>query len=122
MNSFLETILTSIGRAVAVLDSRQHVQIWNGQARELWGVSADEAAGQHLFALEIGLPMDALKQPLRACMTGAAEREEFVLEAVNRRGKAFQCRVVCLPLAPAGDGDISGVILLMEPVADGVVA
>jgi len=122
MNAFLETILTTIGLAVAVLDNRQYVQIWNGQARELWGVSADEAADQHLFALDIGLPMDELKQPLRACLNGASEREEVLLEAHNRRGKAFQCRVVCLPLSADGDGAVSGVILLMEPVTDGAVA
>jgi two-component system CheB/CheR fusion protein len=120
MNSFLETILTTIGLAVVVLDNRQYVQIWNDQARELWGVSADEAADQHLFALDIGIPMDELKQPLRACLTGVSEREELVVDAHNRRGKAFQCRVVCLPLTGGGDGAVSGVILLMEPVAAGV--
>jgi two-component system CheB/CheR fusion protein len=119
MNAFLETILTTIGLAVAVLDKRQYVQIWNGQARELWGVSADEAAYQHLFALEIGLPVDQLKGPLRACLGGESAREEVVLDAVNRRGRAFQCHVVCLPLAADGDGTVSGVILLMDQVADG---
>ncbi len=118
MNSFLTTILTTIGLAVAVLDRRQHVQIWNGQARELWGVSSEEATDQHLFALEIGLPLDQLKVPLRACLNGETQREELVLDAVNRRGKAFRCRVVCMPLHGSGDGTISGVILLMEPVAD----
>ena len=123
MNSFLETILTTIGLAVAVLDSRQYVQIWNGQARELWGVSADEAADQHLFALEIGLPMNQLKQPLRACLSGASQREELLVDAINRRGKPFHCRVVCLPLGGGdGDGAVSGVIILMEPVAEVVAA
>jgi len=119
MNAFLETILTTIGLAVAVLDRRQYVQIWNGQARELWGVSAEEAADQHLFALDIGLPVDQLKSPLRTILNGDSPREEVVLDAVNRRGKTFQCRVVCMPLANGGDGQISGVIVLMEPVADG---
>jgi two-component system, chemotaxis family, CheB/CheR fusion protein len=123
-NAFLETVLTTIGLAVAVLDRRQYVQIWNGQAREMWGVSPDEAADQHLFALEIGLPVDQLKAPLRACLSGESQREELVLDAVNRRGKAFRCRVVCMPLSgsaganPSGDGTVSGVILLMEPVVE----
>lgn len=118
MNSFLETILTTIGLAVAVLDRRQYVQIWNGQAREMWGVAPDEAADQHLFALEIGLPLDQLKGPLRTCLNGDSDREEVVLDAVNRRGKPFRCRVVCMPLTAGGDGAVSGVIVLMEPVAD----
>jgi two-component system CheB/CheR fusion protein len=103
---------------VVVLDRRQHVQIWNGQARELWGVSSEEAYDQHLFALDVGLPVDMLKSPLRAVLGGASPREELVLDAVNRRGKAFQCRVTCLPLTTDGDGAASGVIMLMEPLAD----
>jgi two-component system CheB/CheR fusion protein len=119
MNAFLETILSTMGLAVAVLDPRQYVQIWNGQARELWGLSPEEAADQHLFALDLGLPMDQLKSPLRAVLSGSSPREELVLDAVNRRGKAFQCRVLCMPLTAGSDGKITGVIVLMEPVADG---
>jgi two-component system CheB/CheR fusion protein len=119
MNAFLETILTTIGLAVAVLDRRQYVQIWNEQARELWGVSSEEASDQHLFALDLGLPVDQLKSPLRAVLTASSPREEVVLDAVNRRGKAFQCRVLCMPLTIGGDGKVSGAIVLMEPVADG---
>jgi two-component system CheB/CheR fusion protein len=119
MNAFLETILTTIGLAVAVLDRRQYVQIWNGQARELWGLSSEEASDQHLFALELGLPVDRLKSPLRAVLSEGSSREEAVLDAVNRRGEAFQCRVLCMPLTADGNGEVSGVIVLMEPVADG---
>lgn len=122
MNAFLETILTTIGLAVAVLDRRQYIQIWNGQARELWGVSSDEAADQHLFALDLGLPVDKLKAPLRAVLNGDSAREELVLDAVNRRGKPFQCRVLCMPLTTARDGQVSGVIMLMEPVAEPAAA
>jgi len=118
MNSFLETILTTIGLAVAVIDRRQCVQIWNGQARELWGLDAEEVADQPLLSLDIGLPVDQLRKPIRACLAKESEREEVTLEAVNRRGRAFSCRVICLPLGAAGsDGEVSGVILMMEPVA-----
>jgi two-component system, chemotaxis family, CheB/CheR fusion protein len=119
LNAFLETVLTTIGLAVAVLDRRQYVQIWNGQAREMWGVSSEEATDQHLFALDLGLPVDRLKAPLRSVLNGSSPREELVLDAVNRRGKPFQCRVMCMPLTSGGDGNVSGVIMLMEPVADG---
>jgi two-component system CheB/CheR fusion protein len=122
MNSFLETILTTIGMAVAVLDRRQHVQIWNGQSGEMWGITSEEAADQHLFALEIGLPVEMLKQPLRACLTGESPREELILEAVNRAGQPFRCRVVCMPLATGRDGNVAGVIVLMEPVVDAAAA
>jgi two-component system CheB/CheR fusion protein len=114
MNAFLETILTTIGLAVAVLDTRQHVQIWNGQSRELWGLTPEEAEDQHFQSLDIGLPVEKVKSQVRACLSGDSTREEVVVEATNRRGKRFQCRVTVLPLG--SDGSVSGVIMMMEPV------
>jgi two-component system, chemotaxis family, CheB/CheR fusion protein len=119
VNAFLETILTTIGLAVAVLDRNQRVQIWNGKARELWGVTPEEAEDEHLMALDIGLPVDKLRQQIRDTLTGGVEREEVVVEATNRRGKAFQCRVTVLPLVSDGDSNVSGVIMLMEAISSG---
>jgi two-component system CheB/CheR fusion protein len=116
LNTFLETIFKTIGLAVAVVDGRQHVQVWNGQARELWGLAADEAEDQHVLSLDIGLPMDQLKRPLRDVLTGTSGREEVVLDATNRRGRGFQCRVVFLPLENRSNGEVSGAIVMMEPV------
>ncbi len=113
-NAFLETILSTIGRAVAVVDRQQHVQIWNGPAYELWGLVAEEVEDQNFLALDFGLPVEKLRSQLRACLSGASQREEVVLDATNRRGKSFQCRVACLPLSTNTDGAISGVIILME--------
>jgi two-component system CheB/CheR fusion protein len=115
VNSFLETILTTIGLAVAVVDRNQRVQIWNGQARELWGVTPDEAEDEHLLSLDFGLPVDQLKQQLRATLNGRSNREEVVLDAINRRGSPFQCRVTLLPLG-GRDGNASGTIIMMEAV------
>jgi two-component system, chemotaxis family, CheB/CheR fusion protein len=112
VNAFLETILTSMGISVTVLDSRLQIQIWNAHSRELWGVTSEEAERRHIFELDIGLPVDALKAPLKAVLAGTSEREELVVDAVNRRGKPFRCGVVCLPLH--GPDAISGVIIMME--------
>jgi two-component system CheB/CheR fusion protein len=120
MNAFLESILSTVGIAVAVLDRRQNVQIWNGQARDLWGLASDEAADQNWFGLDIGLPVEQLRDAVRDTLAGRSDREEIVLEAVNRRGKAFRCRVVCLPMhqTAGADGDVAGAILMMEALAD----
>jgi two-component system, chemotaxis family, CheB/CheR fusion protein len=116
VNAFLETILTGMGMSVAVLDTHLQVQIWNGQSRELWGLTRDEVEGTSFLRLDFGLPVDALKPGLKACLAGTTEREELVLDAVNRRGKAFRCGVVCQPLD--GPGAPSGVIVMMEPRED----
>jgi two-component system, chemotaxis family, CheB/CheR fusion protein len=112
VNAFLETILTSMGVSVAVLDSQLNVQIWNAHSRELWGVTPQEAEGHHILNLDTGIPVDQLKGPLTACLSGASDREELVVEAINRRGKPFRCGIVVVPLrSPEG---ISGAILMME--------
>jgi two-component system CheB/CheR fusion protein len=116
VNAFLETILSTIGLAVAVVDRNQRVQIWNGNARELWGVTPEEAEDEYLLSLDIGLPLEELRQQLRATLGGESQREEVVLDATNRRGKPFQCRVTFLPLGSGGDGNTSGVIMMMEAV------
>jgi two-component system CheB/CheR fusion protein len=117
-NDFLETILTMIGLAVAVVDRNQQIQVWNGQARELWGVTPDEAEGQHLMSLDIGLPLDKVRPFVRSTLNGTSEREEVVLDATNRRGRSFQCRVTLLPLGSSTEDGRTGVIMTMEPVAD----
>ncbi|MGO9902135.1 MAG: CheR family methyltransferase [Solirubrobacteraceae bacterium] len=120
MNNFLEIVLGTIGLAVAVLDRNERVQIWNGQSRELWGLTADQAEDHPLISLDLGLPVEQLQTSLHACLAGDSRREELVLQATGRRGKEFQCRVICMPLGNPGDGDISGVIMMMEPLEAGV--
>src|SRR5205807_7198935 len=87
LNTFLEAILTTIGLAVLVVDSRQQVRIWNGQAREMWGLTPEEVEGQHLLSLDIGLPLERLRSELKAVLTGNSEQEEAVIDATNRRGR-----------------------------------
>jgi two-component system CheB/CheR fusion protein len=112
-NAFLETILESMGAAVAVLDGQQIVQIWNRHAEGLWGLRAEEVIGQHLLSLDIGLPVDQLRVGVRAALDGVDGRGAITLEATNRRGRPISCTVTMLPLVVAGD-EVSGAILLME--------
>src|SRR5437588_2985533 len=86
-NAFLEAILATIGIAVAVLDRHQRVQMWNGPAYELWGLTAEEVEDQNLLALDFGVPLEKLKPLLRDCLSDGSKREELVVEAVNRRGR-----------------------------------
>ncbi len=116
VNAFLETILTSMGVVVMVVDRSLRVQIWNDQAQELWGLRSAEVVGQSLLDLDIGLPVERLRAPIQACLdskrdNGAPSSIEF--DATNRRGKPVHCLIRCMPLASA-DGDGDGVVVLME--------
>ena len=111
-NVFLRSVLGALRVGVAVLNRRSEILIWNSMAEELWGVHADEVQGQSLFALDIGLPVDQLKSAVRSCMTKEKDNQELIVNATNRRGKAFRCRVTCRAwTSPSEDG---GAILMME--------
>jgi two-component system CheB/CheR fusion protein len=114
MNTFLETVLSRIGIAVIVVDRQQNVRIWNNEARELWGLSADEVEGRPLASLDIGLPVEELKPQLRAIFSGQSEREERAIEAMNRRGRSFDAQVTFLRLGPLQDDGAGAVIMMIE--------
>jgi two-component system CheB/CheR fusion protein len=115
VNDFLETILTSLGVGVAVLDREQRVQIWNDHAEDLWGVRPDEAVERHFLSLDIGLPVERLAGPLRAVLGGTSPRQRIEVGAVNRRGRTIACVTTIIPLPGGGpDGAVGGAIVLME--------
>ncbi len=113
MNALLESIWASLGRAVVVLDTELRVMVWNHRSQDLWGLRPEEAQGQHLVNLDIGLPVDRLLPTLRATIAGEDNRHTTLVEAINRRGKTIHCRVTCSPLL-GNDDEIHGVILLTE--------
>jgi two-component system CheB/CheR fusion protein len=113
INSFLEAILTSLNVAVVVLDRAQIVQIWNAHSVDMWGLRPEEAEGQHVFALDIGLAVEQLRASIRACLSGQSRQEEAILEAVNRRGRSFACRVRIMPMRRQSE-EITGAILVMD--------
>jgi two-component system CheB/CheR fusion protein len=114
LNAFLESILTSLKSAVAVVDRDLHVRKWSRRAEDLWGLRADEVLLKNFLNLDIGLPVDRLRAPIRACLSGEADYTDLVFEAVNRRGRPVQVRVSCTPLSAPTSGETLGVILLME--------
>ena len=117
INNFLEAILTSLNSAVVVVDRDVRIQVWNRHAQELWGLRPDEVEGEHLMNLDIGLPVERLHQPIRACLAGEPA-QPMTMPAVNRRGRAVNCVVRVTPLLGTDD-DVIGVIVLMD-AHDGV--
>ena len=115
-NAFLQSVLGSLSGGVAVVDRELRVIAWNRRSEELWGLRADEALGQYLLNLDIGLPAAELRQPLRVCLAGETERQELRLHAVNRRGRIIQIAIGCTPLLGAM-GEIRGAIVVVEEPA-----
>ena len=113
-NGFLETILTSLRAGVVVVDPDLHVQAWNQQAQELWGLRPEEAVGRHFLNLDIGLPTELLRPMIRQTLAETADVGELVVAAVNRRGRSIDVRVLASPLRSV-DTTV-GVIMTMEDV------
>jgi two-component system CheB/CheR fusion protein len=113
-NMFMSAILRSLDAAVVVLDEEMRVLAWNDAAFDLWGLRADEVAGQHLLNLDIGFPAEKLRGPLRAALAGE-DAQPLTVQATNRRGRAIRCRASLSPLG--GDhATPRGAILHMEVV------
>ncbi len=118
---FMESILTSMSAAVVVLDSNLVVQMWNDAAEDLWGLAAERVVGRAFFTLDIGLPVDALREPIRRCLDTKVDTgddsggDEVVLDASDRRGTGIRCRVTSTLLLYGDDDERRGVVLLMEP-------
>jgi two-component system CheB/CheR fusion protein len=111
-NAFLESILTSLRAAVVVVNNELEVNEWNARAEDLWGLRSTEVRGRHFLNLDFGLPVGQLNQPIRDCLRESVAVVEVMLPSTNRRGRAFDCRVTCMPLRRGLQ--VSGAILLME--------
>ncbi|HZT44320.1 MAG TPA: CheR family methyltransferase [Chthonomonadaceae bacterium] len=112
-NTFLESILASLRDGVAVIDRDLYILAWNEKALDLWGLKAEEVSGHHFMNLDIGLPVEKLRQSIRSCLAGEGQFTETTLEATNRRGKRILCKVTCAPMI-GPDKQVHGAILSME--------
>ncbi|MEX0925483.1 MAG: CheR family methyltransferase [Dehalococcoidia bacterium] len=110
-NAFLQSILSGLSSGLAVVNHNFVIEEWNQGAEELWGLRFDEARGQNLLTLEIGLPVQELTAPVKRCLAGEGPLDVRV-DAVDRLGRQLRCRVMCTPLVV--DDEVDGVILVME--------
>jgi len=112
LNTFLRAITGNIELGAVVLDGEMRVLVWNERAADLWGLRPDEVVGQPFFDLDIGLPSKDLRSMVRGVAQGKPTHDEATVEAVSRRGKSIQVRVIAYPLS---DGErTSGVVVVME--------
>lgn len=114
-NEFLESLFTSLGACVIVVDQAFRILSWNQEAEDLWGLRAEETKGQDFFYLDIGLPCEQLREMIQACLSQGLKHQVMVLDAINRRGKQICCSVRCKPLNRRNQ-QLQGVILLIEQV------
>jgi two-component system, chemotaxis family, CheB/CheR fusion protein len=119
-NSFLGTVLRSLGSAVIVLTEELRVRVWSPGAEDLWGMRPEEAESRDILSLDIGLPTAEIAPWLRGVVTGGGQSSTpaISLSALNRRGKTVELRVAASPLR-SEEGAISGLILVIDQAAAG---
>jgi len=112
-NAFFENVLNSFHEGLIVVDSEMRVEAWNHRAEDLWGLRSSEVTGKHLMNLDIGLPAERIRQPLRLCLSGGSTIERLQVAATNRRGRSVVLDVACAPFA-LGNNPTWGAIITMQ--------
>ena len=113
VNAYLESILTGLRGGVIVVDRDLIVRVWNERAEKMWGLRAHEAHGQHFFNLDVGLPVDQLREGLRGVAHGDRPELEMTIPGTNRLGRSVLCKVRCSQLRDAS-ARVTGAIIIME--------
>ena len=120
-NAFVENILNSFRDGLIVVDGELRVQAWNHRSEDLWGLRTDEVLGKHLMNLDIGLPTEHLRQPIRRCLSGESPAEKLQVPATNRRGRTVRLAITCAPFA-LGKNPTWGALVTVEEEAVAVGA
>jgi two-component system CheB/CheR fusion protein len=112
-NIFIISILKSLQTGMVVIDKSFNILIWNHLLEDLWGLRTEEVINKSLFSLDIGLPVEKLRSPIRDFLFGKQQFQEMILDAINRRGKPIRCYIAITPLM---DREIEGVVLMMVDI------
>jgi two-component system CheB/CheR fusion protein len=113
-NSFLGSVLSGIQQGVVVVDRALRVVAWSRRATDLWGLRDDEVEGEHLLNLDIGIPVQRLRDPIRLVLAGSAV-DDVELDGHDRRGKPVRVRIAFAPLQNRPDAEEpDGAILLVS--------
>jgi two-component system CheB/CheR fusion protein len=118
LNLFLDCILSSLKSAVIVVNAELFVLLWNDKCEELWGLRTEEVLNEHLFSLDIGMPLEQLRPCVKQCFNDVKEQPEKVLRATNRRGKKIVVCTTCRPVVEKGSDKAQGVLILIDLVAE----
>jgi len=118
-NSFLASVLSGIQQGVVVVDRALRVLAWSSRATDLWGLRDDEVEGEHLLDLDIGIPVQRLRDPIRRVLAGEGSAE-VELEGHDRRGKPVRVRIEVAPLEslPGADGTFGAILLVSAERTD----
>ena len=113
----LESMLRSMNAGIVVLDTRHCIQSWNRWSENSWGLRAEEVIGTSFDKLDIGLPVQQLRDSMIAVQSGAEDQNERQLEGVDRRGRRIICRVRVTGLLDENGGN-HGLVIVFQDITE----
>ena len=118
LNGFMTAVLGSMNSGVVVVDPDLRILAWNSRLEDLWGVRSDEAVGERLPDLDIGFPVEKLRQPIRDRFADDdMQPTSFVQQAVNRRGRPVEIRTTITLMRDNGQASPAAMVAMdvMQP-------
>ncbi|MCW2616077.1 MAG: chemotaxis protein CheR [Frankiales bacterium] len=117
VNAFLESVLSGLRTAVAVVDTDLKVMVWNARAERLWGLRAFEVEGERLALLPGSVPVEPLLACVRSVLRNGGdpvpEQSASTTVATNRFGQQVLVTLAGSPLLDRA-GAVRGAILTMD--------
>lgn len=118
-NTFLASVLSSVQQGVVVVDRGLRIVAWSRRITDLWGLLDDEVEGEHLLNLDVGIPVQRLREPIRRVLAGSSA-DDIELDGHDRRGKAVRVRIAFAPLRNRPQAEEpDGAILLVSAERSG---
>ena len=109
-NTFMSSILGCLQMGMIVIDTSFNILIWNHAVEDMWGLRQDEVINKSWFSLDIGLPVEQLRVPIRDILSSKKKFQEILINGTNRRGKQIRCYIAFSPLI---SNNIEGIIMMM---------
>ena len=109
-NTFMSSILSCLQIGMVVIDTNFNILIWNHAVEDMWGLRQEEVINKSWFSLDIGLPVEQLRVPIRDIVSNKKKFQEVLINGTNRRGKQIRCYIAFSPLF--GD-NVEGIIMMM---------
>jgi two-component system CheB/CheR fusion protein len=112
-NSFLASVLAGIQQGVVVVDRTLRVLAWSSRTTDLWGLRDDEVEGENLLNLDIGIPVQRLRDPIQRVLEGE-QVADVEVDGHDRRGKPVRVRIEVAPLEtlPGAEGTFGAILLV----------
>lgn len=114
---YLESAMRAMNGGIVVLDQHHAIRSWNRWSENTWGLRAEEVMGTNFDLLDIGLPIQKLRDALAAVQLGREEHVDKILDGVDRRGRRILCRVRVSALS-VDEGDVDGLVLIFQDITE----